>query len=92
MLRTPAKLHRQPNHQKLHSIQISDKLYTNYMGRPTCQIRRKRKILSISALATYFGVHRHTMRKKIAETGTDLFDIYSIFDFIKKHATNSTTD
>lgn len=62
------------------------------MKRGVYNPQKRQKIISITALASYFGVHRHTMKKKITDTGTDLCNIYSLLDFVKKHATDSPID
>lgn len=62
------------------------------MGKRVYNPQKKCKVISITALASYMGYHRHTIAKKIKQEGVDLCNIYSLLDFVKKYAPNSTTD
>lgn len=45
--------------------------------------KTKRRIVSVNELASYFRVHRNTMRKKVTEFGTiDFHDLFSVFTFV----------
>lgn len=52
------------------------------MGRVAHKTTSSRRLVTVGELATYFGVHRHTMRSWItAYSKLDMHDIYSIMDF-----------
>ena len=51
--------------------------------KPYSPYTRANRVISLIALADYFGVHRHTMKKRTKEFGNlDLRNTYDVFDFI----------
>lgn len=56
------------------------------MANKSIDNRKPRKIVSITWLANYCNVHRHTMTKWLKEEKVNLWDLHSILDFILKNS------
>lgn len=46
--------------------------------------RRHNRITTISELADYLKVHRHTIRKKVKKYPVDFYSLYSVLDFVRR--------